>query len=263
MEQAPWAKSARRARLGWQLASGLLALLLLLSLGIPSVRAALSAWLGLSVAPANQAPAETLTLVPLTMVAPTASPTPTTALTAASVAPAPTSIPTLAPARDLPPEVSQIAAQVGWNILTPSRLPEGYALQSAYYDANHQMVILTYLATRPLPGATDASQTATQTITLLQALQNDFVPMQVAPDTRVEDTLVNGQAAVFTTGAWDTQFVANDQDPNGGQMVSTWRNDLPIQNLYWQVGQMYLLLVSDDPTLSQQDLIGMASSCLE
>ncbi len=122
------------------------------------------------------------------------------------------------------------------------------------------MVILTYLVTRPLPGATDPSLTASKSITMLQALTNDFVPMQVAPATHVEDAQVNGLPAIYAVGAWKTEFVKNDRDPNGGQMVSTWRNDLAVQNLYWQVGKIFLLLVTDDSAVSKQELLDMAAS---
>ncbi len=64
--------------------------------------------------------------------------------------------------------------------------------------------------------------------------------------------------SAFALGAWDAQFVPKDQDANGGQMVSTWRNDLPVQNVYWQVGNVYLALITDDETLSKQDLIDLA-----
>ncbi len=84
--------------------------------------------------------------------------------------------------------------------------------------------------------------------------------MQIAPDTNVEDIQVNGQPAAYAVGAWDAQFVKDDNDPNGGKMVSTWRNDLPVQNFYWQVGKAYLLLVTDDESVSKQDLIDMAAS---
>ncbi len=147
---------------------------------------------------------------------------------------------------------------MGGDILYPAKLPEGYQYQSAYFDANHQMVMLTFLVTRPLPG--DAALTASKTITLLQAQKNDFVPMQVAPGTNIEDIQVNGQPAAYTIGAWDSEFVKDDQDPNGGKMVSTWRNDLNVKNLYWQVGPVYLLIVSDDEAVSQQEMLDMAAS---
>jgi hypothetical protein len=273
MENAPWnikdslmqSRSAQPIRPGWQLVLVTMIVLALLSFSIPAVRAALSAWLGLSVAPSNQMPASAVTLV----APPSPSPAPT--LTApATITPAPTQAgptPTSALTQPAPaaaepvakPEpVSALAPQAGWEILYPARLPEGYQYQSAYFDANHKMVILTFLVTRPLPG--DASLTASRTITLLQALKNDFVPMQVAPGTSIEDIQVNGQPAAYSIGAWDSEFVKDDKDPNGGKMVSTWRSDLAIQNIYWQVGPVYLALFSDDDSLSKQDLIDMAGS---
>ncbi len=269
MEHAPWKDKEtpmknpffRPARLRWQFALAFILVLIVLSLSIPSVRAALSSWLGLSVAPSNQMPVGAVTLVAVTPSPETATPSP--APTQTAVAPA-TAVPTYAQptaASSQPPEISQLSAQAGWDVLTPIALPEGYKLESAYLDTNHQMVILTYHATRPLPGAADPSLTATKSITLLQALKNDFVPMQIAPATNIEDVQVSGQPAVYAVGAWDTEFVPDKADPNGGKMVSTWRNELPIQNLYWQSGQVYLVLVTDDDTLSKQQLIDTASSC--
>jgi hypothetical protein len=276
MENAPWNRpepqgipaAVRPARLVWQTAGALLLVALvamaLLAVGVPSVRASLSAWLGLSVAPSDQMPSVTLTLVAISPPTPAASVPAETApqTTPPTGAAAPLATPTAVSEANAaqPPEVRQLAPQAGWDILGPATLPQGYAFQSAYYDTNQHLVILTYTATRPLPGATDPSLTATQSITLLQARKNDFIPMQIAPSSRVEDVKVNDQPAVFVVGAWDAQFVPDSQDPNGGKMVSTWRSDLQIQNLYWQVGDVYLVLVSGDETLSQPDLIRMASS---
>ena len=145
----------------------------------------------------------------------------------------------------------------GWDVLAAGFLPEGYKFESAYFDANHQMAILTYLATKPLPG--DPSLTSSHTITLLQALKNDFVPLQVAPAASVVDIQVSGQPAAYAVGAWDTEFVPDAKDPqSGGKMVSTWRNELKVQNVYWQVGQVFLALVTDDAGVSKEELIRMA-----
>ena len=122
------------------------------------------------------------------------------------------------------------------------------------------MLILTYLVSRSLQGSTDPSLTSTESITLLQAQSNDFVPMQIAPNTNVIDVQVNDLPAAFTNGGWDTEFVKDSNSPNGGKMVSSWRNDLPVKNLYWQIGEIYLALVTADEAVSQQDLIDMASS---
>ncbi|MEN6410350.1 MAG: hypothetical protein ABFD44_11635 [Anaerolineaceae bacterium] len=229
-------------RFGWKFASACLLALLVISLSIPTVRASLSAWLGLSVAPSNQVPATSVVLA-----------TPADTASSEETAPAQET-------NEKPAEINQLSAQIGWNVLAPNHSPEGYQFQSAYYDTNQRMVILTYMVTRPLPGANDPSLTASKTITLLEAQKNDFVPMQVAPDANLTDVMVNGQPAVFTVGAWDTEFVKDDNDPNGGKMVSTWRNDLLIKNLYWQKGDVYLVIVTDDEAVDQQEMIDMAAS---
>jgi hypothetical protein len=260
METAPW-NSERKSmstrpthpiRFGWQFAAALLLAGLVLSLSIPAVRAALSAWLGLSLAPSNEMPASAVTL---------AAPLPTATLPAAA-APAATQVPA-APAANKPAQIVQLSAQAGWNILVPAYLPAGYQYQSAYLDTNHQMVMVTYKVTRPLPGSKDPALTATKTITLLQALKNDFVPMQLAPGAQWVDIQVNGQPGVFVTGAWDTQFVKDEKDPQGGKMVSTWRSDLPIQNLYTQLGKIYVVLLTEDAALSPAELVKVAASLTE
>ncbi len=269
MENAPWNQPEnkvvrhqnRPVQFRWIYAAAVILLLAVLAFFIPPVRAAVSAWLGLSVAPSNQMPAQAVTLVAVTSPTPTAALAPTStpenSLSDATATPVQTQ-----PAANAqkPDEIIQLSAQAGWEILTATRLPEGYQYESAYFDTNHQMVVLTYLATRPLPGAADPGLTATHSITLLQAQKNDFVPLQVAPATNIEDVTVNGQPAVYAVGAWDTEFVPDAKDPNGGKMVSTWRNDLAVQNLYWQVGKVYLVLVTDDNSLSQQQLIDFAAS---
>lgn len=253
--------SVRPTRFSWQIAIAFFLVIVVLSISIPAVRAAISGWIGLSIAPANQMPAAPLTLVAITLPAPTTTPRP--ASTPVSVALTETAIPmptgqTVTPGN--PSEVSQLKSQAGWDILIAGHLPQGYKFQSAYFDTSHQMVILTYLVTRPLPGANDPSLTASKAITLLQAQKNDFIPMQIAPSSNVEDVQVNGNKAAYVIGAWDAEFVKDDQDPNGGKMVYTWRNDLNVQNLYWQVGTVYLALVTDDDAVSKPELIEMASS---
>ncbi len=271
MENAPWntkergmhmhpdmqTRSTQPIRFSrWQFVLVTIVVLALLSFGIPAVRAALSAWLGLSVAPSNHMPASAVTLI-----APPAA-TPTVVLAATATQPPavtePPAAPTLPSAVAKPDEVSALSAQAGWEILYPAKLPEGYQFKSSYFDANNKMVMLTFLVTRPLPG--DATLTVSKTITLLQALKNDFVPMQVAPGTSVEDIQVNGQPAAYVVGAWDTEFVKDDKDPNGGKMISTWRSDLAIQNIYGQVGPVHLVLLTDDDNVSKQDLIDTAAS---
>jgi hypothetical protein len=205
--------------------------------------------MGLSVAPSEQMPASTVVLValtPQTFIDATEIPVSTRIQSAVTTAKS--------------TEVNQSSSQPEWDTLTPNFLPEGYQFQSAFYETNQKMLILTYLVTRPLPGATDPSLTSSETITLLQSQKNDFVPMQIAPNTNVIDIQVNGQPASFTMGGWDTEFVKDSAAPNGGIMVSSWRNDLPVKNLYWQVGKIYLALITTDESVSQQELIDMASS---
>jgi hypothetical protein len=219
-----------------------------ISLFVPQVRASLSAWLGLSVTPSDQVPVTPVSLIPVTSTPPAPSTTQAEA------------VPGLATTQSSIPDFSQLASQAGWKILTPSRLPEGYKFQSAHYDPNQKLVFLTYLITRALPDSSDPSLTATKTITFLQALKNDFIPMQVAPSTNVEDTKIGDLPAAYAKGAWDTQFIPDEQEPSGGKLVSSWRNDLQVQNVFWQDGNVYLVLVTDDETLTKQDLLDMASS---
>jgi hypothetical protein len=241
-------QSTPPSRRGWQIAVAVILVLVALIFIIPGVRASLSSWLGLSVAPSNQVPASTANLVSIT---------PEANVNSTEIAP---SAPIPVASVEIPTEVSQLAEQPEWEIPTPSTLPEGYHFQSAFYDTNLKLLILTYLVTRPLPGATDPALTSSETISLLQSLKNDFVPMQIAPSTNVTDIQVNGQPAAFTLGGWDTEFVKDSTAPNGGKMVSSWRNDLPVKNLYWQIGKLYLALITTDEAVNQQELVDMANS---
>ncbi len=274
MRAAPWQtpeskmlhQSNRAFQFRWIYAVAFILLLFVLAFSIPPVRAAVSAWLGLSIAPSNQMPAQSVTLVAVTKPAATETPlvaTETLTATQTIASAVETGAPTQAQspgATAIPPEISGLSPQAGWEILVPSQLPDGYNFESAYFNTNQQLVILTYTSTQPLPGAADPALTATHSITLLQAQKNDFVPMQVAPATNIENVQVNGQPAVYAAGAWDTEFVPDANDPNGGKMVSKWRNDLAVQNLYWQVGKIYLVLVTDDNALSQKQLIDVGAT---
>ena len=248
------------SRLVRPIAAALILVFLLTGLSSSQVRASISAWLGLSVAPSNHMPASAVTLIAVTPATPTQTTHPTQTQPVAETEAAAGPTPLSPAATDQPPEIAQLSTQAGWTILTPGHLPEGYNFQSAYFDANQHMVIITYIAARPLPGASDASQTSTQSITFLQALKNDFIPMQVAPETEVKDIQINGQAAAYAAGAWDAEFVKDEKDPGGGNMVYTWRGDLAVHNLYWQLGEVYLCLVTPDSAITQQELIEMAAS---
>jgi len=246
------------SRKWWLIVIVILLVFIILVFMIPGVRAAVSSWFGLSVAPAEQVPASTANLVAIT---------PQTAVSTIPTAAAVTSLPSPPYQTEIPAgslaDFTQFITQAGWEILTPAYLPDGYQFQSAFFDTNHKMLILTYLVTRPLPGASDPSLTSTESITLLQSQANDFVPMQIAPNTNVTDTQVNGLPAAYSMGGWDTEFVKDSTAPNGGKMVSSWRNDLPVKNLYWQVGEIYLALITADGAVSQQELIDMANSIVK
>jgi hypothetical protein len=84
--------------------------------------------------------------------------------------------------------------------------------------------------------------------------------MQISPGTNLVDILVDGPPAAYAEGGWDTEFIQDDNVPGGGKMVSTWRNDIAVKNIYWQDGNVYLVLLTDDEAVSQQDLIDMAGS---
>jgi hypothetical protein len=258
MQEIPWRKSRnsihkktlRTVNVGWRFALALILFLALFSLAIPSVRASVNAWLGLSIAPSNQMPVQAVTLVAATPSATEINP---------STPPAEASVPPAAE-REIPAGLQELSAQAGWEMLSPANLPEGYQYENAYLDTNHNAVFITYTAVKALSGASDPAMTQTETITFLQAQSNDFVPMQVAPSATLTDIEVNGQPGVYTIGAWDTEFVPDPNAPNGGSMLSTWRNDLAVKNLYWQVGNIFTLLVTSDEEVSQEALILMAES---
>jgi hypothetical protein len=145
----------------------------------------------------------------------------------------------------------------GWTVLTPAFLPEGYHFDSAYYDSANQLIYLTFLATRQLPGS---DLTETKTITLTEAKRNDIVPLMLSPGSTVENVFVAGKPAAYVIGAWDASFVQNASEPNGGHMEWSWRNDLQIRNIFWQSSDIYLVLIADDAQVSKDDLLIMANS---
>jgi hypothetical protein len=237
----------------WLIVVVIILLLIVISMAVPGVRASMSAWLGLSVATASQVP-----VAPVTLEAVLASPP--AAITPATAGYIPTTSEPTGVSIAPPAGLSQLSTQIGWDVLTPSYIPAGYHYQSAYFEPDQKMLVLTYLVTRPLPGTNDPTLTSSETITFLQSQKNDFVPMQIAPNTVVTDTLVNSAPAAFTIGGWDTEFIKDNLSPGGGKMVSSWRDDLPVKNLYWQVGNLYLTLITADGAVSQNELIEMASS---
>lgn len=144
-------------------------------------------------------------------------------------------------------EISQLA---GWQVKIPAWLPAEYQFKDAIYDSTNKMAILTFMATRPLPGA-DASLTETKALTFIQAKRNDIIPLMVAPSTSVLDITINGQPAAFAMGAWEN-------DISTGQ--ATWSNAYPLQNVYWQIEDVYLYLNTEDSLLTKEDLLKTAES---
>lgn len=147
-------------------------------------------------------------------------------------------------------KAADLSAKAGWTIKEPTWLPEGYHFSSAFYDSTNKMVLLTFMAKRQLPG-NDPNMTETKAITLIQALHNDILPLTVAPSADVQNIVINGQPAAYAIGAWEN-------DAATGQ--ATWSNTYPLQNMYWQVGSVYLNLNTNDAQVSQADLIKMAGS---
>lgn len=147
-------------------------------------------------------------------------------------------------------KVEEISTLAGWNIKVPAWLPEGYKFQDAVYDSKNQMAILTFIAARPLPG-NDPSMTETKAITMVQALHNDILPLMVAPSTSIQDISINGQPAAYAMGAWEN---------NAATGQATWNNAYELQNIYWQIDQVYLTLNSDDSQISREELVKMAES---
>lgn len=147
-------------------------------------------------------------------------------------------------------EVNEIASAAGWEIKVPAWLPEGYRYSSALYDSSNQIALLTFLATYQLPGD-DPKMTETKAITLIQALHNDILPLSVAPGAEVEDITINEQTAAYAIGAWENDFTSGK---------ATWNATYPLQNVYWQIGDVFLTLNTADPQVSKGDLLRMAEN---
>jgi hypothetical protein len=155
------------------------------------------------------------------------------------------------------PNIQQLNELTGWIIKTPAFLPEGFHFDSSYYDSTNQMVYLIFLATRQLPGS---DLTETKSLTLVEAKRNDSVPLKVDPSAILESAIIADTPAVYTIGAWDSNFVENDNEPNGGHMEWNWRNDLQVENVFWQEDEVYLVIITDDTQTSKNDLLKMADS---
>jgi hypothetical protein len=148
------------------------------------------------------------------------------------------------------PKIDEISQLADWPVLTPNWLPKGYTFHDAVYDSTHQMVLLTFFATRQLPGG-DPTMTMTETITVVQAKRNDMIPLMVAPSTVVEEITINGAPAAYATGAWES---------DGAAGTATWTNNYPLKNIYWQVSDVFLNLNTKDNQVSKEDLVKLAES---
>jgi len=155
-----------------------------------------------------------------------------------------------APAKDIviSKNIDEISSLAEWTIKSPGWLPEGYQFNEATYDPANQMVNLTFVATRPLPG-NDPSLTQTSTITLAQSLRNDLIPLIVAPGVDMGSITINGSPAAYAIGAWK-----NDNATG----TATWDNSYQLQNINWQIGSTYLSLNTNDTLVSKDDLLKIA-----
>jgi hypothetical protein len=221
MDSSPWNQEKRATHqfAPRRFAVGIAAILIAviaLSMSIPSVRAAVLKYLGLNVSASETVP--------------------NPAISAES----------LVDSR----KVDEISSLAGWKIKTPTWLPEGYQFLDAQYDATNQMVLLTFDATRQLPGG-DPSMTETKVITMVQALHNDILPLTVAPTTKVLDVTINGQPGAYATGAWESDAVTG---------TATWNSSYDLKNVYWQMDTLYLSLNTADDLVSQEDLLRLAES---
>lgn len=147
-------------------------------------------------------------------------------------------------------KVGEISKLAGWPVKVPTWLPEGYKFSDAMYDPSNRLVILSFFSTRPLPG-NDPNMTMTEPITIVQALHNDIIPLMVAPGTSVVDLIIHKKPAAYVIGAWENDAVS-------GQ--ATWNNTYPLQNIYWQIDDVYLTLNTKDVQVSKEDLIKLAES---
>lgn len=221
MANAPWKRPQRSAqnrffhRLSVGLASALL-VIIVLSLSLTPVRAAVLGYLGLGISASNTVPNPAI---------------PVSSLVDSQ-------------------KVGEISQLAGWVVKAPNWLPAGYHFEDVTYDSSNKMVILTFLATRQLPG-NDPSMTETKAITLVEALHNDIIPLMVAPGTAVQDITVADQAAAYAVGAWENDAATGK---------ATWNDSYSLQNVYWQIGKVYLNLNTDDAQVSQAELIRLADS---
>ncbi len=273
MAQAPWNRKEptklttqlRRIGLGLALAAVFIAAFIL---AVPLVRASLSSFFGLGISPSNNLvqPTGTIDLSTPPPAQP-ATDTPQPAPSATSSATQPPAEPSATPGAvesqpgglnlTANPNIQQVTELSGWQAVTPGYLPEGFHFDSAYYDATNKLIMMSFFATEKLAGS---DLTATLSLTLVQAKHNDVVPLMAAPGSAIQDVKVGEAPAAYVTGAWDSNFVANASETNGGHMEWNWRSDLPIQNVFWQVGDIYLVLITDATSLSQEELLKTAAS---
>lgn len=210
------------------------------------LRTVLGAWLGF-----NRAPGETVIQTP---VAVTVLPVDTQA--AAATLPA-ASTPASTP-RSVDPKIERVSRDAGWAILQPAWLPEGYTFSEILFDDKNKMVTLSYLAQRRLPGSDGLTET--KQITLTQAQAGDQIPLQAAPSASLVEIQLGSKTGAYALGGWKSEFIADQNEANGGHFQATWDGALNVQNLFWQAGGVYLVLISDDPQVSKDDLVKMASS---
>jgi len=123
----------------------------------------------------------------------------------------------------------------------------------ASYEVNNQQVVLTFLVRRLLPDGNGLTET--KSLTLVEGMQSEAAPLKIATQAQAVTIQIGEFPGFYIIGAWDTSYDSQSQS-----MITIWRNDLVIQNIYWQSENIHLVLISDDDQLSQSDLIKIARS---
>lgn len=145
------------------------------------------------------------------------------------------------PVRYLP--LSEVQPQISFAIRRPSWVPTGYTLAGAMV-VNSGYVRLAYyngFDQRGLPKGAIG----------LVEIQGLTTTHYTFPDSRVEETTVNGHPATYIRGSWQG---------NGNNGGLSWNDAADLYTISWQADGMTFMLQADETGLGRADVMRIADS---
>ncbi len=133
-----------------------------------------------------------------------------------------------------PPEIADIEAQVGFDVLEPAYLPPGYILRDVYASDGRYTsegtpsVMLSY-------GLADDDDPLFRNLVIMQTVSHAGSPIPVGASADVQEVPIGTVTGQYVQGGWQTVGVIEDDQTGQKYIDSEWNNDIEMHRLIWQM----------------------------